>query len=268
LIWSTHPQLTNAEVRQCLERSAQKVDPEGGVWENGRSSTYGFGKVDAAAALAQAEDLSKRVPRRSFTRPGMKGIAGLEGPTFDPVLALADTAPKTYTVQRQTITLTPDPDLVAVTAGVSLEAPIDRFWKAVDAKGGDGARAVEAPRGGEVVYLVKRSALRPVAAMKAAGATGGLPFLAPAYRTADRTLVVPVGSVDVWLKAPSDRTAATRYAQEAGLTITLSVDTPERLNLRLTRLSKFTDVFDAAQQLAVQPFVRTAQPELIARPRE
>jgi subtilisin family serine protease len=54
LVWSTYPSLTAQQVRQILEETATKVDPDRGQWRNGHSWYYGFGKVNALAALERA----------------------------------------------------------------------------------------------------------------------------------------------------------------------------------------------------------------------
>ncbi len=59
LVWSTYPELTAQEIRKVLEDTATKVDPTNGGWTNDRSKTYGFGKVDARAALEAAQKLAQ-----------------------------------------------------------------------------------------------------------------------------------------------------------------------------------------------------------------
>jgi subtilisin family serine protease len=54
LVWSTYPNLTAEQIREILEDTAVQVDPEGGQWVGRRSKLYGFGKVNALAALERA----------------------------------------------------------------------------------------------------------------------------------------------------------------------------------------------------------------------
>ena len=48
LIWSANPSLTNDAVEQILFSTCQDLSPPG------RDPTYGYGLIDAAAAVAQA----------------------------------------------------------------------------------------------------------------------------------------------------------------------------------------------------------------------
>ena len=59
--------VTAADVRGVLVKTAVPVDVKNGKYENGRSKYYGFGKVDALAALQEAQRLAgqkgwKRAP--------------------------------------------------------------------------------------------------------------------------------------------------------------------------------------------------------------
>jgi subtilisin family serine protease len=78
LVWAAYPQLTAAQVRQALECTATKVDQRAGGWVDGRSKMYGFGKVDAQAALEFARMLAQGASpatptptgNRASSRPG------------------------------------------------------------------------------------------------------------------------------------------------------------------------------------------------------
>lgn len=60
LMLSVNPDLTAVEVKEILQDTAEKIDPQGGDYRNGHSRLYGFGRVDAHRALIAARD--RRTP--------------------------------------------------------------------------------------------------------------------------------------------------------------------------------------------------------------
>jgi hypothetical protein len=58
LVWSTYPKLTNVQVRELLQQSATKIDLDGGQWQDGYSDRYGYGQVNALAALQRAAEVA------------------------------------------------------------------------------------------------------------------------------------------------------------------------------------------------------------------
>ncbi len=63
LVLSVNPWLTAAEVQQVLEATADKVDPRGGCYDaRGHSPFYGYGRVNAARAVHEAEARRLRRP--------------------------------------------------------------------------------------------------------------------------------------------------------------------------------------------------------------
>lgn len=59
-ILSVNPSLTEAEVREVVAQSCQKIDLEGGSYDDrGRSPYYGFGRLDAAKAIEIARQKKK-----------------------------------------------------------------------------------------------------------------------------------------------------------------------------------------------------------------
>ncbi len=64
LIISANPELTAAQVRDILKRSARKIDPLNGEWDdNGHSIYYGWGMVDAYVAVKMAADATNCATR-------------------------------------------------------------------------------------------------------------------------------------------------------------------------------------------------------------
>ncbi len=61
LIWSVNPAWTNAQIRQALERTAQDLGSAG------RDNSYGYGLVQAKAALDFLQGTSNSAPVASFT---------------------------------------------------------------------------------------------------------------------------------------------------------------------------------------------------------
>jgi hypothetical protein len=51
LILSLKPELSSAEVRKVMMETADKIDPESGQYEDGHSSIYGHGRINAHRAL-------------------------------------------------------------------------------------------------------------------------------------------------------------------------------------------------------------------------
>ncbi len=54
LVLSVDPTLTRQQVQAVLQNTADKIDPAGGAYVNGRSKYYGYGKVNAQAAVLNA----------------------------------------------------------------------------------------------------------------------------------------------------------------------------------------------------------------------
>lgn len=74
LVLSADPSLTWTEVRQLLRDTAKKIDPAGGSYDGGgHSIRYGFGKLDAAAAVTAAS--STGIAFYGAPWPGSGGIA-------------------------------------------------------------------------------------------------------------------------------------------------------------------------------------------------
>ncbi|MEL6782358.1 MAG: S8 family serine peptidase [Pseudomonadota bacterium] len=57
LVLGANPDLTAAEVRSILETTARKIGDENGYDANGHSRVFGYGCVDAAAAVKRAQEL-------------------------------------------------------------------------------------------------------------------------------------------------------------------------------------------------------------------
>lgn len=82
LVLSVNPSLTWQEVKSVLEQTADKIDTAGGAYDtNGRSVFYGFGRVNARAAVELARDLAdSSAPRVTLVQTGQPIGAG---GTFD-----------------------------------------------------------------------------------------------------------------------------------------------------------------------------------------
>jgi subtilisin-like proprotein convertase family protein len=57
LALAANPGLTREEVRDILKRSCDPIDPQGGAYVDGKSKIYGHGRLNAATAVALAQDL-------------------------------------------------------------------------------------------------------------------------------------------------------------------------------------------------------------------
>ena len=60
LVLSANPKLAREEVQLLLEQTARKIGPRGTYKKNGHSKFYGYGRVNAADAVAQALRLKRK----------------------------------------------------------------------------------------------------------------------------------------------------------------------------------------------------------------
>jgi subtilisin family serine protease len=67
LVLSLHPLLTWKQVRDLLRSTADKIDPQGGSYQDGYSLKYGYGRLNAYEALRRAQDNARRRNRRGRT---------------------------------------------------------------------------------------------------------------------------------------------------------------------------------------------------------
>lgn len=74
LVISVRPQLTRTEVQGILRKTADKIDPRGGGYQRGYSLQYGYGRVNAHAAVAAAQSVGTR-SRSSRKKGGAKAHA-------------------------------------------------------------------------------------------------------------------------------------------------------------------------------------------------
>jgi subtilisin family serine protease len=89
LVISVRPQLTRAEVQSILRRTADKIDPAGGAYQKGYSLQYGYGRLNAHAAVVAARDMGlqsrpsrKKAGRKAHgqtVRPGSAGAKNHRG---------------------------------------------------------------------------------------------------------------------------------------------------------------------------------------------
>jgi len=89
LILSVNPALTRQEVQAILQNTADKVDPENALYDsNGHSRKYGYGRVNAYAALLAAQQTLEGAPRVTGITPssgantGSVSITNLAGTNF------------------------------------------------------------------------------------------------------------------------------------------------------------------------------------------
>jgi subtilisin family serine protease len=65
LVLSANRSLRWDEVRDVLTSTADKIDPSRGAYRSGHSLKYGFGRVNAEAAVTKAKDQKARRARRA-----------------------------------------------------------------------------------------------------------------------------------------------------------------------------------------------------------
>jgi subtilisin family serine protease len=73
LVLSANANLSRDEVRGVLEETAEKIGPKSAYKSNGHSPKYGFGRVDAARAVARALELAS-------TKAGSRTVAQIRTP--------------------------------------------------------------------------------------------------------------------------------------------------------------------------------------------
>lgn len=78
LMLSANPRLTSAQVRSVLQETADKIGLKDSCKANGHSNEFGYGRVNAARAVAQARRLAagKSTPRRNGRKVRRAGPRG------------------------------------------------------------------------------------------------------------------------------------------------------------------------------------------------
>jgi subtilisin family serine protease len=78
LMLSANPKLTSEEVRSVLQETAEKIGPKGRYKANGHCNSFGYGRVNAARAVAQALRFatSKSLAARSVSMHARGGKRG------------------------------------------------------------------------------------------------------------------------------------------------------------------------------------------------
>jgi hypothetical protein len=78
LAMSANPRLTSAQVRSVLQETADKIGPRDSYKASGHSNEFGYGRVNAARAVAQARWLAagKSAPRRNGGKVRRAGPRG------------------------------------------------------------------------------------------------------------------------------------------------------------------------------------------------
>jgi thermitase len=84
LVWSTYPKLTHVQVRQVLQETAFKIDPDEGAWnDEGYSDRYGHGQVNALAALSRAREVAGEDGSQSPPQSNLPYVKVRVGPPAD-----------------------------------------------------------------------------------------------------------------------------------------------------------------------------------------
>lgn len=283
LIWSTFPDLTADEVRECLEKTAVQVDQLNGGYDatTKRSKFYGFGKVNAEAALAMAatKAAAKKPPGKEppaeqprpesptaarpapvqAPRPHAPARGGILTRTVEAQLqpaerpdllkAIDDNRPQSYTTNGRKTTLTPVKNDVWVAAPIGdglKEGSV--FWNAVDrARVKDPDRpglAVTDRRGGVVYYLIPKTLLRPETQLRQFAAQGRLPRILTVYdRGWGGPLLYPGTLTVMDVRSEVEQKKLCAFAKEKGIEVVHTAKT--EVELRITDKSSFDTVFAA-----------------------
>ena len=270
LVWLTFPHLSVAQVRDCLEKSAEIVDKNDPSWGGGnRSNKYGYGLVNAKEALLFAAKAPKaqvkpNPPDQEDSGASEANSGGTFGKGMDPVLAQLGAAlrPSAEVVKgpAKTLELKPFPDKIVV-RGPQGKIPRDsNFWKAV--KWGEvPADLAEMEVGrvqGQALYLIPYAALESHAKLKEAALAGDLPLLLPAYHSQDN-MWIPQGTITLKVNNLKSVAGAKQFAKKLHLRILETEET--ELTLELTRRSPCYNVFEAVRQLEKMAFTKWCEPD-------
>lgn len=277
LVWSTHPELTADQLRDCLLRSATMVDQEFGGWKNGRSKMYGFGRVDAQGALllaakiagGQAKKGNPEDKKEAESPPaGPDGTfsaftgGGQDGKPMTPrqLESVLDPEPQVLSTRDgKKMHLRPDTGYIAVhcAAGPPMEDPL--FWNAVVKTKVDPERpgVKVGTKDGKVVYLIHRGALQPMDKLVGEGSKGNLPVLTAVYSAGGATLI-PTGTITLRAKNTDAVEAALAWLHKEKLRVVRQDGAV--IVIEWNRESRFPCVFEAARDLGERPFAAWAQP--------
>ncbi|HTU22623.1 MAG TPA: S8 family serine peptidase [Gemmataceae bacterium] len=271
LVWSAYPNLSAAQVRQILLDTADKVDAENGKWKDGRSKQYGYGKVNALAAMRKAEQVQKTgdlaIPESLRLQLDQLG-KGLGQPGKTPgdaakhasyLKALLQPTEESWQVRGQTVTVRPSRDWLAavlpVDADQSKEALAALLQKDAD------AGAIKEIRKGKTrrIVLVPRKAVKQLRDLRAVPSSS-LPSLLGVYQSGDN-LLVALNTLTCRLNKAEDVEKLRTYAVRQKLDIVEHKG--EVVKLRWTRQSAFATVFDALHALGKDVPLRWCEPDLL-----
>lgn len=271
LVWSAYPDLTAAQVRQILQESADKVDTENGNWKNGRSKQYGYGKVNALAALRKAEQIHKTgdlaLPEsirleldqlgKGLGQPGTApGDAAKQASYLKAVLQPTE---ESWQVRGQTVTVHPSRAWLAVV----LPADADQSKEALAAllqKDADPGVIKEIRKGktGRIV-LVPRKAVKELRDLQAV-TSSSLPLLLGVYQSGDN-LLIALNTLTCRLKDTDDFEKVQAFARRHKLDILEHKG--EVAKLRWTRQSEDATVFAALRALRKEVPLRWGEPDFL-----
>jgi hypothetical protein len=151
-----NPALTHAEVKALLAASCDKIDPEGGAYDNdGRSALYGFGRVNAVRAVSLAR--------------GAAGPGGGGGDT-----AVFEAAGQVAIPVRGTVEVPVTVDARDGVVDVRVHVEIDHTWI------GDLLLELVVPAGGDAVELWRTDAWQAGTSIRQAFGTATTPALGAA----------------------------------------------------------------------------------------
>jgi subtilisin-like proprotein convertase family protein/subtilisin family serine protease len=203
LMLSVNPDLTAKEVKDILKKTAKKIDRSGGGYDSrGHSHKYGWGRVDAFAAVKEAQSkLPKKISRSHI----FERLPGLEIPDNQPV-GVSDFVRVNQSARIQTIEVTID---ISHTYRGDLE---------VELVGPEGRTAMLNPQGtGSRGALNKRFTLDDTTSLaKFVGTSANGVYT---IRVADHA-AIDTGTLDKWsLVLGLDAAQSNEWSVEPGLLI-------------------------------------------------
>jgi hypothetical protein len=265
LVWSSYPELTAAQVRQVLQETADKVDEENGEWADGRSKQYGFGKVNALAAMLKAAEISDGRSGAGDDDPSqfIKSLSG--GPDMQSKRLRAALEPMegSWDVRGKTITVRPSKEWVAIMAPAN-PARRKRVLAAVlqpDRAGSDAIHEVHKEKNKRLL-LVPRSALLEERELQGVAERGSLVPLAVVYQSGDE-LLVPLDTLTCRLEDAGEMEKLQAFARRTMLEIVECKK--EVVQLRWVGASEFATVFEAMAALHKEVRARWCEPDFVRR---
>jgi hypothetical protein len=244
LLFSEFPSLTGAEVRETLIKSARKIEPLAGQWTNGWSHLYGYGKLNAQAALK----LGKEMAGLSSGSPATPAGDTLSAGSIDSL---------TLEANGRNLRLIPDTELMSIVSKDS-SATMSNLFSTLTSQG----VGRELSTGlGRITNFPATLILVPTQTL-----TGRVDVADPNVNKAilpvfrhDSTVVIPTGTIAVRLK---DGTTTNQLFSIIGTNAISAVSQREDL-VRIEPAGTFTEMLQMIQRIKGSGVANSVEPDFV-----